>query len=89
MKNIKENQLKKCIFMTFDEFKSVIEEITTGLCTVEYEYGVYLVDTDIALETYTTWEENILETLSKHFDVEVTSYHSDSCDVIGVWICYR
>ena len=90
MKNIKDNQLKKCIFMTFDEFKNLIEDVTDGLSTVEYECGgIFLSHTEKAEETDTYWNESITETLSRYFDVEVTSFHSDDCDVIGVWICYR
>lgn len=29
------------------------------------------------------------ETLSKYFEVEVTSFHSDSCECVGVWNCYK
>ena len=90
MKNVKETQLKKCIFMTFDGFKSLVEDMTDGLSTVEYEYdGIYISHTDKSEETDTYWNEDITETLSKYFDVEVTSYHADDCDVIGIWVCYR
>ena len=37
MKNVKENQLKKRIFIELDAFTSIIEKITDGLLTVEYE----------------------------------------------------
>ena len=41
MKNVRENQLKKCIFMEIDEFTNLIEKLTDGLQTVEYEDGIY------------------------------------------------
>lgn len=89
MKNVRENQLKKCIFMELDEFISLVERLTDGLQTVEYEDGVYLISTDKADETDTYWNEGITETLSKYFGVEVTSFHSDNCEYVGVWICYK
>lgn len=89
MKNVRENQLKKCIFMELYEFASLVERLTDGLQTVEYEDGVYLISTDKADETDTYWNEDMTETLSNYFDVEVTSFHSDSCEYVGVWICYK
>lgn len=89
MKNVRESQLKKCIFMELDVFTKLIEDITDGLLTVEYEDGIYTTSTQKAEDTDTWWNENILETLSKHFDVEVTSLHSDNCEYVGVWICYK
>lgn len=89
MKNVRENQLKKCIFMELDEFTNLIEKITDGLQTVEYEDGIYMTSTQKAEDTDTWWNEDILESLSKYFDVEVTSFHSDSCEYVSVWICYK
>ena len=89
VKNVRENQLKKCIFMELDVFTKLIEEITDGLLTVEYEDGIYITSTQKTEDTDTLWNENILETLSKYFDVEVTSLHSDNCEYVGVWICYK
>ena len=90
MKNVRENQLKKCIFMELDEFKNLVNRVTDGLKQVEYELdGIYYEDTEKAEETDIYWNKYMNETLSEYFDVEVTSVHTDDCDVIGVWICYR
>ena len=89
MKNVKENQLKKCIFMELETFTDMIEKITDGLLTVECEDGIYMTNSQKAGDTNTWWNEDILETLSKHFDVEVTSLHSDNYEDVGVWICYK
>jgi hypothetical protein len=89
MKNVKDSQLKKCIFMELDGFTNIIEKITDGLLTVEYEDGVYMTHSQKAADTDTWWNEDILKTLSRYFGVEVTSFHSDSCEYIGVWICYK
>ena len=42
-----------------------------------------------AEETETYWNEDITETLSKYFDVTVTSVHADDSEYLGVWICYK
>ena len=90
MKNVENYQLKKCIFMELDDYKELINKITDGLKSVEYEYdGIYYEDTEKAEETETYWNEDITETLSKYFDVTVTSVHADDCEYLGVWICYK
>lgn len=35
------------------------------------------------------WNEYITDTLSKYFDVTVTSVHADDCEHLGIWICYK
>lgn len=89
MKNVKENQLVKCIFLDLEEFEELIDELTNGLKKVEFEFSAYITDSDKAEETEEYWEEDIKETLSKYFDVEVVSYHSDDSEYSGIWICYR
>lgn len=90
MKNVENYSLKKCIFMLLDSYKELVLELTDGLKCVEYELdGIYYLDTEKAEETDTYWNERINETLSKYFDVTVTSVHSDDCDMIGVWIVYK
>lgn len=90
MKNVNENQLKKCIFIECDDYNELIFNITEGLKKVEYGMdGIYYEHTDKADETNTYWNEEIIETLSKYFDVTVTSVHADDCDYLGIWICYK
>ena len=90
MKNVKESQLKRCIFMVLDEYSELILNLTDGLLEVEHEVdGLYHDHTEKADNTDTYWNEDLLVTLSKHFDVEVTSVHSDCCEMPGVWICYK
>ena len=45
--------------------------------------------TEKAEETETYWNEDITETLSKYFDVTVTSVHADDSEYLRVWICYK
>lgn len=89
MKNIKEHQLRKCIFMELDEYKDLIDRVTDGLKAVEYELGLFYMYTEKAENTNTYWNEHIEETLSKYFDITVTSIHADDYDDVGVWIVYK
>lgn len=90
MKNVENYQLKKCIFMELGDYKELIDKLTGGLKSVEYECdGIYYEDTEKAEETETYWNEYITETLSKYFDVTITSVHADDCEYLGVWICYK
>ena len=87
MKNVRENQLKKCIFMEADEFKKVFANVfgeydeDTNEIEVEFGYdGIYF----CAISN-----EDVYKELSKYFDVEITSIHIDDFDVMGVWIVYK
>lgn len=84
MKNVKDYQLKKCIFMETEEFNRIIKTVFGE----EFE-------ADFGLDGISVWsraeglsEKEINEGLSKYFDVIVTSVHVDDFDDIGVWICY-
>ena len=90
MRNTENYSLKKCIFMTLDEFDDLILELTKGLMCVEYEPdGFFYSDTEKTEEIGIRWDGDIEETLSKYFDVTVTSVHADDCDEPGIWVCYK
>ena len=89
MKNIENYRLIKTIAMEIDDFAELVEKLTDGLATVEYEFGAYISDTDKADEIGVYWNEDMTVTLSKYFDVNVTSWHSDTCDYPMVFICYK
>lgn len=79
MNNVRESQLKKCIFKEYDEFKRDVSAALGSNVTVECDYeGISF-----------NYEGNVLEGMSKYYGVEVTSIHIDDCDIIGVWIVYR
>lgn len=83
MKNIKETQLKKAIFMTSEEFEELLNNL--GM-EVEFSCdGITVHNSDGEVDFY---DENLNESLSEYFDVTVTSVHIDDCDYIGVWIVY-
>ena len=86
MKNVRKNQLKKCIFLTIDEFEEVVREFFGDDTRVEAGWdGIILEANEDPLCT-----EEVLAGLAKHFGVsEVTSYHIDDCEVVGVWIVYK
>ena len=79
MKNVRDYQLKKCIFMDYDMFKQEAKKIFGNNVVVECDYEGISID----------YDGNILEALSEYYGVEVTSIHIDDCDIIGVWIVYR
>lgn len=90
MKNANENEIMKCIYKKYDDFKSIVEESTDGLLTCSYDLdGLITIASEKAEDTGKTWDGNLLNVLSKYFDVEVTSYHADDDEYIGVWICYK
>jgi hypothetical protein len=89
MKNIKNYKLKKCIYMSVNDFSDLIYKITDGLTQIEYENGIYLTHSKKAKEKDEYWNEDIKNTLSKYFDIEIISYHVDFMDSVGVWICYK
>lgn len=90
MRNVDEKMLKKCIFMPFEQYQKLVLNLTDGLKGVEHEIdGLFYEDTDKAENSDTYWNEDVTETLSKYFDTTVTSVHTDDCDYLGVWICYK
>lgn len=90
MRNVDEKMLKKCVFMPFEQYQKLVLNLTDGLKCVEHEIdGIFYEDTDKAENSDTYWNEDITETLSKYFDTTVTSVHTDDCDYLGVWICYK
>ena len=87
MKNVKENQLKKCIFMITEDFKEVFVNVfgeydeDTNEVDVEFDYdGIYFCGIS---------NEDVYTKLSEYFDINITSIHIDDCDTIGVWIVYK
>lgn len=91
MKNISKYQLKKCIFMTFEEYQELILDVTDGLKEPWHDFdGFWHDDTDKAYETGVFHNEEMTDVLSKYFDTKVTSIHMDNdSDCLGIWICYK
>lgn len=95
MQNVKATQLQKCILLTKDEFLETLKTLFGDdvHCDTDYD-GIYI----YTGERGDGWEEDehvdltveeVCDALSKHFDVEVTSYHVDSCEYVEFWIAYR
>ena len=87
MKNVRENQLKKCIFMEAEEFKKVFVDVFG-----EYDEDTNEIDVEFDLDGIyfcAISNEDVYTELSKYFDVNITSIHIDDCECVGVWICYR
>lgn len=85
MKNVNKYQLKKCIFLTLDEYEVILKKLFGNNVKMDFDsYGTYLwCEKEIA-------QEEIYRKIAKYFDVkQVTSTHIDDCDVVGVWIVYK
>ena len=87
MKNVRSNQLRTCILVSFEQ----LEEIITKRFGPHVTVNCTLEGLDIYTETETLEDDVICEYLTEYFDVEkVTSFHIDDCEIqIGVWIVYK
>lgn len=86
MQNVKENQKKNAICLSLDEFREVVN-------TVMPHTYVYFED-DVWYEREEGYPEvsetQIYSLLATYFNVaEITSIHTDDCDLVGVWIVYK
>ncbi len=91
MKNVERYTLLNCIYMTFEEYQELVLKVTDDLQTVllEEDNSLSYWETEYAEEKETYWNEDMRKTLSEYFGVEITSIHTDGCEVTGVWICYK
>ena len=91
MKNVRENQLKKCIFLEEEEFTNILREvfeddtIHVGLTLEGIDYYTDIEENEKLLDN----NDEINGRLSKYFDCNVTSIHIDDCDYVGIWVVYR
>lgn len=89
-KNTRPNQLKKCIFLEWDEFTNLVrsfypEAKQPASLSVEYTLeGIDIYSDEIEVD-----DDAVRLHLSEHFGVEVTSFHADDADYPCVWICYK
>lgn len=81
---------KKAIMMSLPDFTELIETLTDGLKTVEYEFGAYITHSDKADEMDQYNNEDATEILSRYFNKNVTSWHSeDNEENPQIWIVYE
>lgn len=88
MKNVNENEIKKCIFKLIDNFERNVRNAFNGKVDVVINLeGIYFKK----LSTNELINERVIyRILSRYYDVsEITSIHVDDCDYTGVWICYK
>lgn len=89
-KNTRPSQLKKCIFLECDEFERLVrsfypEAIQPASLIIEFTLeGIGFYSDEIEVT-----DDDVREHLSKHYGVEVTSFHLDDVDCPCVWICYK
>lgn len=92
MKNITANIHKhNCLMMEFDVFKELIEKLTNDFKTVEYEFGnAYITETINAKISNAHDDRTTIDILSEYFDIDVTSWHSDTNEECPcIWIVYK
>lgn len=86
MKNVRKNQLKKCICVEAQEFTDIVHEILGEDVNVEYT----LEGLDVYTDEKCIDMDDLCAKLTEYFDVkEVTSVHTDHHDYVGVWVVYR
>lgn len=88
MYHINDSAIKHTIFMTLPGFTKLVEKLTNGLKTVEYEFSIYITDTEAARDSEIYFNVPIEDALSDYFGVTVTSFHSDGFTPEGVFIVY-
>lgn len=85
MKNVRPNQLKKCIYLDGEEFETILHELFgNSISLVFNEYGVSIFgeDSEISFDELAT-------ALAEYFDVgKVESFHTDNIEYPGVWVVY-
>ena len=84
MKNVLQRQLKRAIFMRYEEFKSLVNELCGDESCVD-------LDADGIDFAGSNGDSNsVIEALNEYYDISITSIHADDCvSDAGVWICYK
>lgn len=87
MKNVNKYQLKKCIFLTIEEFDEILKTVyPDSEVNISYDFEGMSVDVDDDGVDV----NDMYQKLAEYFDVNtVTSIHIDDCDTVGVWIVYK
>lgn len=84
MKNIKKEQLKKCIFFILESYERLLHFLGINVAVGVSIDGINYWSDD---EDWT--DDEIKIELEKYFDVKITSIHADDCDLPGIWIVYK
>lgn len=93
MKNVKANQLKTCIYLSIDEFDSIIKSLFDE-DVVSYDYDldglVFNIYEDEDADGNSITIDTIYSSLANYFDVnQITSIHADDDEYLGVWLVYK
>lgn len=83
MRNVRETQLKKAIFMENTEFFKLVEEL--GIDIDDFTEDNYIEEIICYEDIY----EALKKALSDYYDVDITSIHEDHFDCPGMWLVYK
>lgn len=77
--------------MELDVFRQLIEKLTDDFRTVEYEFNTAYITETIKAKVSKEYDNRpITDILSDYFDVNVTSWHSDTDEEYPcIWIIYE
>lgn len=85
MINVTKEQLHKCIFISFSDFKSIINKLKPDVTVTYCEHKLSLAtDSNNSVK-----KKEVLQELSVYFNVTVIGFHADDSDDTGVWILYN
>ena len=87
MRNVRPSMKKNCLFLYGEDFEILMRTLFGEETETEYALegsgvNLYCGEEDIS-------DDDIIEELSKYFDVEVTSFHTDCYETVGVWVVYK
>ena len=85
MQNVRESQLKKCIFLTEEEFTEILENVYKAPVIVHIALDGLWYESSIDID-----DECLLRDLKEYFEVEeIQSIHCDDTTPAGIWVCYK
>ena len=89
MNNIENAEVKSCIVIDIDELNELIYKETDGLRYTDNEDGIYIMDSQKAIESGIYDVRCGMEILTKIFDVNVTSYHNAADFPCTVYVMFK
>ena len=86
MRNVRQNQLRKCILLDAQELQAILSAVYEMDIYVDAYPDCLMYETNNRLELDID-DNDICDALSKYYDINVLSIHTD--DACDVWISYK